>query len=129
MIAFIYQNTAKVVFDCFWNSTMPGREDRQSGCHRFKHGIGNAFLISVPAGFARMQKNVRRIKKGSQLFLRYKAHKVDGTVNLKPAGERLQLLKLRTFASNGESCACKFFPESGKRTQGRLPSLLFNQPT
>src|SRR5947199_3329162 len=77
MIAFIYQNTANLVFDCFGNSAMAGREDRQSACHRFQHGIGNAFLISIAARFARMQKNLRRVKKIAQFFLRDEAREID----------------------------------------------------
>src|SRR2546423_7938172 len=129
MIAFIYQNTANVVFDCFRNSAMAGREDRQPACHRFQHGIGNAFLVSVAARFARMQKNLRRIKKLAQFFLRDEANKVDSAIDLKLAGERLQFLKLGSFAGDGESRAWKFFPESGERPQGRFQSFLFNQPT
>ena len=108
---------------------MAGREDRQPARHRFQHGIGNAFLISVATRFARMQKNVRRIKKLAQFFLRNEAHEIDSAVDLKLAGERLQFLKLRSFAGNGESRGWKFFPESGERAQGRFQSFLFNQPT
>ena len=115
MIAFIYKNTANVVFDCFGDSTMPGSKDRQSGRHRFQHGIGDAFLISVPAGFARMQKNMRLIEKLPQLFLRDKTHKIDSAGELKFARERLQFFQLRSFASNSESRGWKFFPEFGKR--------------
>src|SRR6267378_5974821 len=105
MIAFIYQNTTNVVSDCFRNSAMAGREDRQPACHRFQHGIGNAFLVSVAARFTRMQKNLRRVKKLAQFFLRDEPRKIDTAIDLKLAGERLQFLKLRTFASNGESRA------------------------
>src|SRR5437762_10970223 len=127
MIAFIYQNTANLVFDCFGNSAMAGREDRQSACHRFQHGIGNAFLISIAARFARMQKNLRRVKKIAQFFLRDEAREIDSAVDLKLAGERLQCLKLRSIAGYSESRGWKFFPESGERAHGRLPSFLFNQ--
>src|SRR2546430_8924930 len=103
MIAFIYQNTANLVFDCFGNSAMAGREDRQSACHRFQHGIGNAFLISITARFARVQKNLRRVKKLAQFFLRNEAREIDSAVDLKLASERLQFLKLRSIAGYGES--------------------------
>src|SRR5438067_7835334 len=128
MIAFIYQNTTNLVFDCFGNSAVAGREDRQSACHRFQHGIGNAFLISITARFARVQKNLRRVKKLAQFFLRNEAREIDSAVDLKLARERLQFLKLRSIAGYGESRGWKFFPESGKRADGRLPSFLFNQP-
>src|SRR5205814_4926459 len=109
MIAFIYQNTANIVLDCFGNSAMAGGEDRQPARHRFQHGIGNALLISVAARFARMQKNVRRIKKLAQFFLRDEAREIDRAADLKLMGERLQFLKLRSFASNSESRGGKFF--------------------
>src|SRR5437660_2367518 len=128
MIAFIYQNTANSVFDRFGNSTMAGSKDRQPACHRFQHGIGNAFLISVPAGFARMQKNVRGIKKFPQFFLRDETREIDSAVDLKFAGERLQFLELRSFAGNAESRTWKFFPEFDKRAQGCFQTFLFNQP-
>src|SRR5205823_13188741 len=89
---------------------------------------GNAFLISVASRFARMQKNVRLIKKLAQFFLRDEAREIDNAVDLKFAGERLQFLELRPFTGNGESRAWKFFPKFGKRAQGRFQSFLFNQP-
>src|SRR2546430_14611383 len=128
MIAFIYQNTANVVFDRFGNSTMAGSKDRQPACHRLPHGIGDALLVSVPAPFARMQKNVRPVKKLAQSFLRDEAREIDSAVDLKSAGERLQFLELRSFAGNGESRAWKFFPEFGKRSKRRFQSFLLNQP-
>src|SRR5437870_702674 len=104
-------------------------ENRQPACHRFQHGIGNAFLISVAASFARMQKNVRLIKKLAQFFLRNKTRKIDSRRELKFARERLEFGELRSFAGNRESHGWKFFPEFGERTQGCLTSLLFNQPS
>src|SRR4030095_1450357 len=129
MIAFIYQNTANAVFYRFGDSTMPGSKDRQSARHRFQDGIGNAFLISIAAGFARMEENVRRIKKLAQVVLRDETRKIDSADDLKFVGERLQFLELRPFTGNGESRGWKFFPESGKRLQSRFQSFFFNQPT
>ena len=93
MIAFIYQNTANIVFDCFGNSAMAGRENRKPARHRFQHRIRNAFLISVATRFARMQKNVRRIKKFAQFVLRDEARETKTLSMLKLARERLQFLK------------------------------------
>src|SRR4029077_7506376 len=117
MIAFIYQNTANLLSDCFGNSAMAGREDRQPARHCFQHGIGNTFLISVATRFARMQKNLRGIKKLPQFFLRDEACEIDSAVYLKLADERSQFLKLRSFAGNGECGGWKFFPESRERAQ------------
>src|SRR5438046_10216210 len=97
MIAFTYENTANAVFDCFGDSTMPGSKDRQSARHRFQHGIGNALLISIAAGFARMEENMRRIKKLAQSFLRDETRKIDSVDDLKFVVEQLQFLELRAF--------------------------------
>src|SRR5437762_11313010 len=120
MIAFTYQNTANAVFDCFGDSTMPGSKDRQSACHSLQHGIGNAFLISIAAGFARVEENVRGIKKLAQFFLRHETRKIDSVDDLKFVGERLQFLELRSLAGDGESRGWKFFPKFCERAQRRV---------
>ena len=77
VVTFFYENTADVVFNGFWNSTVPRRENRQPGRHRFQHRIRYAFLVSVGARLARMQKKMRRIEKLPQFFLRNETGEID----------------------------------------------------
>ena len=107
---------------------MAGRKDRQPARHRFQHRVRNAFLISVPSGFAGMQKNVRVIKKLAQLFLRDEARETNGLREVKFARERLQFGELRSFAGNREPRGRELLPEFGKCAQRRFQSFFSNQP-
>ena len=59
MITLVDQNAAHSIVDCFRNSAMLGRENRQSTRHRFEHRVRNPFLVPVATEFARMQENMR----------------------------------------------------------------------
>ena len=63
MIFFRNKPSGAAVLDCFWDSAMSCRDNRQAGCHCFQYGIRYAFLILIWRRFARMQKKVRaRVK-------------------------------------------------------------------
>ena len=60
-------------------------EDGQAARHRFEHRVGNAFLISVVAGLARVQENVRRVKDFAELRLRNESGKRNLILDLELA--------------------------------------------
>src|SRR2546430_3710322 len=57
-IAFLDQQAAAAFLDCFRNSTVPCREDRESRRHRFEDRIWNSFLVLVRRRFARVEKTM-----------------------------------------------------------------------
>ncbi len=56
---------------------MLGGKHRQARGHCFEHRIRNAFLISVAASLARVQKDVRAIIDLTQLLLRNETRERD----------------------------------------------------
>ena len=96
---------------------MFGGEDGKAGRHCFQHGIGNAFLVSVDASFARVQKNMRRIIDVAQFLRQQKARKRHPIMDLKFARQFLELLSHRTFSGNRQCRSRIMTEEMSERVQ------------
>src|SRR6266699_236596 len=125
---FRHKHAAHAVLDCFGNAAMLRRKHWQPAGHCFEHRIWDAFLISVKTGLARMQENVRRIIDIAQLLLRNKTGKRNALVNLKLAGQILELGQQRTFSSNRQR-RIRILPEKIREGAERdRQTFLLDQP-
>ncbi len=129
MITLVDQNAAHSIVDCFRNSAMLGREDRQSTRHRFEHRVRNPFLVPVATEFARMQENVRLKKFLAQSRLGKKTGEPHPLADAELARETSQLLLHRSFACDREAGRRIFLLERGEGAQAGLEPLFLDQAT
>ena len=57
-IALLHQHSAASFLDRLGNSSVPRREHRHAGGHRFEDGIRNSFLVFIRRHFARVQETM-----------------------------------------------------------------------
>src|SRR5207248_1264718 len=129
VVAFVDENATHPILHRFWNSAVTRRENREPGCHRFKHGIWHTLLIPVPTGFTRMQKHLGRIEMLAQFVLRNKAGKENRRCDAELFHERLQLLELRSFAGDGHRRIGEHLVKFGKCAKTGSDAFLFDQTT
>src|SRR2546423_1118194 len=128
LIALPHQNSAPAVLDRFRNPAMLGGENRQAARHRFEHGVRNAFLVSVAADFAGVQKNMRLIKEFAQLGLGNETGKENFIGDAEFGGELAELIPERAFTGDGERRSRIARREFRERPQAHAQSFLFNEP-
>ena len=86
-IAFGHEDSADAIFDRFGNTAVSCGENWETAGHGFEHGVGNAFLVAIGAGLARMQEEVRLLEEGAQLLLGNETGEVDARGDLQIARE------------------------------------------
>ena len=106
---------------------MPRGENRKTGRHRFENGIGNAFLVLVRRGLARMQEKMRAGVELHQFRLGKKAAEMNLVDDPEFLGQFFQVRLERAFAGDDQLGVREFLLENGERAKRSGDPFFRNQ--
>src|SRR4029077_10695175 len=128
-IRLIDQKATDAVANRLGNSTVPRRDRRQTGGHRFQQAIRHTFPVPFASDFTRMHEYVAGKKKLSQR----RSIKEPGKDHVWHYPQlttlRLELVPKRPISGNGQRCSGKPLLKPREGSERHSETFLFDQPT